>query len=88
MKQLTQQLKSGDIMIQELPWPIVGPGMVLVRNHYLLITHRTEGSIVSIAQKKLGWKGKGTALTGNRCTIKTEGCLGLWGGNEKQSRSS
>ncbi len=42
MEQITQKLISGEIVIQELPWPIVGPGMVLVRNHYSLISAGTE----------------------------------------------
>jgi predicted dehydrogenase len=53
MEQLTQQLKSGDMSIQELPWPQVGSGMVLVRNHYSLISAGTEGSTVKVARKGL-----------------------------------
>jgi polar amino acid transport system substrate-binding protein len=58
MEQLTQQLKSGDMSIQELPWPQVGPGMVLVRNHYSLISAGTEGSTVKAARKSLIGKAK------------------------------
>jgi predicted dehydrogenase/threonine dehydrogenase-like Zn-dependent dehydrogenase len=58
MEQVTQQLKSGEIMVQELPWPIVGPGMVLVRNHYSLISAGTEGSTVKTARKSLIGKAK------------------------------
>ncbi|MFC1633564.1 alcohol dehydrogenase catalytic domain-containing protein, partial [Planctomycetota bacterium] len=53
MEQLTQQLKSGEIVTQELPWPQVGPGKVLVRNHYSLISPGTEGSTVKAARKNL-----------------------------------
>ncbi len=53
MRELTQQLKSGEIVIQELPWPQVGPGKVLVRNHFSLISPGTEGSTVKAAQKGL-----------------------------------
>ena len=53
MEQVTQQLKSGEIRVQELPWPHVGPGMVLVRNHYSLISAGTEGSTVKTARKSL-----------------------------------
>jgi hypothetical protein len=53
MEQLTQQLKSGEIVVQELPWPQVGPGMVLVRNHFSLISAGTEGSTVKTARKSL-----------------------------------
>jgi predicted dehydrogenase/threonine dehydrogenase-like Zn-dependent dehydrogenase len=53
VEQLTQQLKSGEIIVQELPWPQVGSGMVLVRNHYSLISAGTEGSTAKTARKSL-----------------------------------
>ena len=53
MEQLTQKLRSGDVQVQELPWPQVGPGMVVVRNHYSLISSGTEGSSVKTARKGL-----------------------------------
>ena len=53
MEQVTQQLKSGEIIVQELPWPKVGSGMVLVRNHYSLISAGTEGSTARTARKSL-----------------------------------
>ena len=58
MNQLTQKLKSGEMSIQELPTPVVGPGMVLVRNHYSLISAGTEGSTVKTARKSLIGKAK------------------------------
>ena len=58
MKQLTQKLKVGYITIQELPWPKVGSGMVLVRNHYSLISAGTEGSTAKTARKSLIGKAK------------------------------
>ena len=44
MQQLTQKLGSGDMMIQEVPYPQLGKGMVIVKNHY------------SISDLKLGTK--------------------------------
>jgi len=58
MEQVTQHLKSGEIIVQELPWPIVGSGMVLVRNHYSLISAGTEGSTARTARKSLIGKAK------------------------------
>ena len=58
MEQLTQKLKSGEMSIQELPVPVVGPGMVLVRNHYSLISAGTESSTVKTARKSLIGKAK------------------------------
>lgn len=53
MEQVTQQLKSGEIVVQELPWPQTDAGMVLVRNHYSLISAGTEGSTARTARKSL-----------------------------------
>ncbi|NLT49158.1 MAG: Gfo/Idh/MocA family oxidoreductase [Clostridiales bacterium] len=53
MNQLTQKLKSGEMTIQELPWPQAATGMVVVRNHYSLISAGTEGSTVKTARASL-----------------------------------
>lgn len=58
MKQLTQQLKSGQIEIRELPFPQAGYGMILVRNHFSLISAGTESSTVKTARKSLLGKAK------------------------------
>jgi len=58
MQQLTQKLGSGQMIIQELPIPQIGKGMVLVKNHYSLISAGTEGSTVSTARKSLIGKAK------------------------------
>ncbi len=44
--------------IQELPMPQIGKGMILVKNHYSLISAGTEGSTVSTARKSLVGKAK------------------------------
>jgi predicted dehydrogenase/threonine dehydrogenase-like Zn-dependent dehydrogenase len=51
MKQLTQQLKSGKMEIMEVPFPTLGRGEVLVRNHYSVISSGTEGKTVLDARK-------------------------------------
>lgn len=53
MEQLTQKLGSGEMQIQELPIPQLQEGMVLVKNHYSLISAGTEGSTVKAARKSL-----------------------------------
>ncbi len=58
MQQVTQKLGSGEMVIQELPIPQIGKGMILVRNHYSLISAGTEGSTVSTARKSLIGKAK------------------------------
>jgi hypothetical protein len=56
MKQLTQRLKDGAMQVLEVPPPALGSGMVLVRNHYSLISAGTEASTVKAARK--GYLGK------------------------------
>lgn len=53
MIQLTQKLSNGEMMIQEMPVPILGKGMVLIKNHYSLISAGTEGSTAQTARKSL-----------------------------------
>ena len=58
MRQLTQKLGSGEMLVQEVPLPQLRAGMVLVKNHYSIISSGTEGSTVSTARKNLIAKAK------------------------------
>lgn len=58
MQQLTQKLGSGEMKTQEVPNPQCGDGMVLVQNHYSIISAGTEGSTVNAARKSLIGKAK------------------------------
>ena len=58
MQQLTQKLGSGDMIIHEVPYPQLGKGMVIVKNHYSIISAGTEGSTVVAARKSLLGKAK------------------------------
>lgn len=58
MQQLTQKLSNGEMTVQEMPTPVLGKGMVLVKNHYSLISAGTEGSTASTARKSLIGKAK------------------------------
>ena len=58
MKQLTQKLGSGEMIIQDVPYPQLGKGMVIVKNHYSIISAGTEGSTVKAARKSLLGKAK------------------------------
>ena len=58
MRQLTQKLGSGDMIIQDVPYPQLGKGMVIVKNHYSIISAGTEGSTVTAARKSLLGKAK------------------------------
>ncbi len=53
MQQLTQQLGSGALRVEEFPPPICGRGQILVRTHYSVISPGTEGSTVKTARKSL-----------------------------------
>lgn len=58
MNQLTQKLGSGEMQIQEIPYPQLGKGMVIVKNHFSIISAGTEGSTVTAARKSLLGKAK------------------------------
>ena len=58
MFQLTQNLKSGYVELTETPFPAVGKGEILVRNHYSLISSGTESYKVETARKNLLGKAK------------------------------
>jgi predicted dehydrogenase/threonine dehydrogenase-like Zn-dependent dehydrogenase len=58
MKQLTQQLGTGSMVVQDVPIPILGTNNILVKNHYSIISSGTEGSTVSTARKSLIGKAK------------------------------
>lgn len=59
MEQLTQLLKNGAMQLLEVPFPALGKGCVLVRNHYSLISAGTEGKTVKDA--RLSYLGKARA---------------------------
>lgn len=58
MLQLTQKLNSGEMIVQEVPAPILNNGMLLIKNYYSLISSGTEGSTVQTARKSLICKAK------------------------------
>ncbi|MCH6198334.1 bi-domain-containing oxidoreductase [Aquiflexum sp. LQ15W] len=58
MLQLTQKLGSGEMEVQEIPYPQLSNGMVLIKTHYSIISAGTEGSTVTAARKSLLGKAK------------------------------
>jgi len=58
MKQVVRTLKDGKIQVLDVPSPALGKGMILVQNHYSLISPGTEGSSVQVARKSLIGKAK------------------------------
>ena len=58
MELLAQKLLDGKMAVEEVPVPLLGPGMILVRNHYSLVSPGTEGTTVKSARKSLLAKAK------------------------------
>jgi len=56
MEQLTQNLKDGYMQLLEVPFPALGKGQIMVRNHYSVISAGTEGKTVKDA--RLSYIGK------------------------------
>lgn len=50
MEQLTQNLKDGFMQLLEVPFPALGSGQILVRNHYSMVSAGTEGKTVRDAR--------------------------------------
>ena len=53
MKQILENLRNGEIRVEDVPAPVAKPGFVLVRNHYSVISRGTEGSTVKLGQMGL-----------------------------------
>ncbi len=53
MKQVLENFKTGECVVEDVPAPIVRDNFVLVRNHYSLISTGTEGGTVKLGKKNL-----------------------------------
>lgn len=53
MKQVLENLKTGELTVEEIPAPRARPGAVCVRNHYSLISAGTEGGTVKLGKMTL-----------------------------------
>ncbi len=53
MKQIIQDLKSGETLLVEVPAPVVQPGHVLIRTDYTLVSRGTERMLVDFG--RAGW---------------------------------
>lgn len=53
MKQIIQDLKSGDTLLEEVPVPRVGSGKVLIKTYRTLVSLGTEKMLVSFGQANL-----------------------------------
>ncbi len=53
MKQILENLRNGDISVDEVPIPTLKHGHILVRNHFSLISTGTEGGTVKLGKMSL-----------------------------------
>ena len=53
MKQVIQNVRSGDLKVQEIPAPAVGAQSVLIANQSSLVSAGTEKMIVDLSKKSL-----------------------------------
>ncbi len=58
MELLAQKLLDGKMAVEEVPVPLLNPGMILVQNYYSLVSPGTEGTTVKSARKSLLAKAK------------------------------
>jgi len=58
MKQLLQNLRTGEGTVADVPVPVVQPGRALVRTAASLISAGTEKMVIDLAQKSLVGKAK------------------------------
>lgn len=53
MKQLLENFKNGQCVVEEVPTPVARPGFLLVRNAYSVISTGTEGGTVKLGKMSL-----------------------------------
>ena len=53
MKQIVQDFKSGQTILEEVPVPQVRPGCLLIKTHCILVSHGTERILLEFG--KAGW---------------------------------
>jgi predicted dehydrogenase/threonine dehydrogenase-like Zn-dependent dehydrogenase len=53
MKQILENMRNGEICVENVPMPAVRPGFVLVRNHYSVISKGTEGGTIKLGKMGL-----------------------------------
>lgn len=77
MKQIVQNYKTGRILLEEIPIPLLQGSGVIVRNYFSLISAGTEKTKVIMGEKSLISKAKSRPDLVNKVlnTIKTEGLI-------------
>lgn len=77
MKQILQNLRNGEIFLEEVPPPTISGDGIIVRNHFSLISAGTEKTAVNSAQKNIFEKVKDDPSKINKVIdiIKREGLI-------------
>lgn len=77
MKQIIQNYKSGKILLEEIPMPLLSGSGAIVQNYYSLISTGTEGMKIKTGQKSLIGKGKSRPDLVKKVlnNLKTEGLI-------------
>jgi len=80
MKQITQNYKTGELRVEEVPPPALKPCGVLVRNIYSLISAGTEKTKVKLARKNFLAKAKERPEEARQVlrTLKKEGIINTY----------
>jgi hypothetical protein len=73
MKQIVQDVRSGETTVKEIPYPLASPGRVLIAEVASAISAATERYVVDIARKSLLGKAREKA---GRCQTRPSAELG------------
>ena len=80
MKQILQDARSGDLELAEVPAPQPGPGEVLVRNAFSVVSPGTEKMAIDFARKSLLGKARSRPDLVKQVTrkLRQEGPIPTW----------
>jgi polar amino acid transport system substrate-binding protein len=80
VKQILQSARTGDLELAEVPAPLAGPGQVLVRTRYSVVSPGTETLAVSFARSSLLAKARSRPDLVRQVTrkLRQEGPMATW----------
>ena len=58
MKQILQNARSGALELVDVPAPVAGPGQVLVRNRFSLVSPGTDKSATHFRRRRIVRRGR------------------------------
>jgi predicted dehydrogenase/threonine dehydrogenase-like Zn-dependent dehydrogenase len=80
VKQILQSARTGELELAEVPAPVAGPGQVLVRTHFSVVSPGTEAMAVSFARSSLWAKARSRPDLVRQVArkLRQEGPLATW----------